>query len=161
MELDGMPLHPLVNDMAVALVPLSVLAGLAFALLPGWRWLTRWAAVLSTLGAMVALGLTWWTGRDLVETMVGGGQLPAQLQTHQDRANMLVVIFLVFTVVVVLAFFTLPAPSRLEDRRLEFAGRSAAWATRLVPVALVVLGLLALVAVVMTGHAGAQFVFGQ
>jgi formate hydrogenlyase subunit 3/multisubunit Na+/H+ antiporter MnhD subunit len=161
MELDGIPLHPLVNDAAVALVPLSVLAALALALLPGWRWLARWAALLATLGGLGALLLTWWTGRDLVETNLGGGPLPEVVQTHQDRANMLVVVFLVFTVVVLVAFFTLPAPSRLEDRRMGFAGNSAAWAARGVPAALVVVGLAALVAVVLTGHAGAQLAFGQ
>jgi hypothetical protein len=163
MEIDGLPLHPLVNDSAVALVPLAVLAGLAFALLPSWRWLTRWASLLTTVGGMVALVVTWWTGRDLLETRFESatGELADRLQTHQDRASTLVVIFFVFTVVVVLAFFTLPAPSRLEDRRLGFAGSSAPWATRVVPIALVVLALLALVAVVLTGHAGAQVAFGD
>ncbi len=161
MELDGLPLHPLVNDAAVALVPAAVLAGLAFALLPGWRWLTRWAALLASLGGLVALVLGWWSGRDLVDTMFAGGQLPEQVQTHQDRASMLVVVFFVFAVVVVLAFFTLPAPSRLEDHRLGFAGSSAPWAARVVPIALVVLALAALVGVVLTGHAGAQLAFGE
>jgi hypothetical protein len=160
MEIDGLPLHPLVNDAAVALVPLSVLAGLAFALLPGWRWLSRWAALLSTLGGLAALVVAWLSGRNLVESAYGGGSLPERVQTHQDRASMLVVVFFVFTVVVLLAFFTLPAPSRLEDRRLDFVGSSAPWAARVVPVAVVVLALLALVAVVLTGHAGARLAFG-
>jgi hypothetical protein len=139
-----------------------VLAGLAFALLPGWRWLTCWAARLSTTGGAVALLLTWWTGRDLAEERYATvtGDLAERLATHQDRANVLVWVVLAYTVVVLLAFLTLPAASRLDDGRLGFAGRSAPWVVRLVPAALVVVALVALVGVVLTGHAGAQVAFG-
>jgi hypothetical protein len=162
MELDGIPLHPLVNDAAVALVPLAAVTGLVLALLPGWRWLTRWVALLSTLGGLGALLLTWWTGRDLAEERFASatGTLAERLRTHQDRADLLVWVFLAYTVVVLLAFFALPAPSRLVDGRMGFVGNTAAWAVRVVPAALVVVGLLALVVVVLTGHAGAQLAFG-
>jgi hypothetical protein len=164
MELDGIPLHPLVNDAAVALVPLAVLAGLALALLPSWRWLARWAALLTTVGGLVALVLTLWTGRDLYDTL--SSNIPADqpihdlVQTHQDRAATLLWIYVAFTVLVLLAFFLLPAPSRLEEGRMGFRGNSARWVSTVIPAALVVLGLSALVAVVLTGHAGAQIAFG-
>jgi hypothetical protein len=165
MELDGIPLHPLVNDTAVALVPLSVLVVWAFALLPSWRWLTRWGALLSTLAGMVSLLLTWWTGRDLIDELLANiptdQPIYARLQTHQDRADVLLWIFLGFTVVVVLAFFLMPAPSHLDDGRLAFRGSTARWVALVIPAALVVLGLVCLVWVVLTGHAGAQAVFGQ
>ncbi|HET6561220.1 MAG TPA: hypothetical protein VFG72_05040 [Marmoricola sp.] len=162
MEIDGLPLHPLINDSAVALVPLSVLAGLAFALLPSWRWLSRWAALLLTVGGMVALLATWWTGRDLLETRFASatGVLADRLQTHQDRADLLLWIYIAFTVVVLLAFFVLPAPTHLDSGRMGFAGNTAGWASLVVPAAVVVVGLAALVAVVLTGHAGAQVAFG-
>ena len=162
MEIDGLPLHPLINDSAVALVPLSVLAGLALALLPSWRWLSRWASLLLTVGGMLSLLVTWWTGRDLAEGAFASatGELAERIQTHQDRANLLVLDYIVFTVVVLLAFFTLPAPSHLDDGRMAFRGSSAGWVQRVVPAALVVVALVALVAVVLTGHAGAQVAFG-
>lgn len=164
MELDGLPLHPLVNDLAVALVPMSVLLAWAFALLRSWRWLTRWAALLTTAGGLVALVATWVTGRDLLDTMLASippeAPLYDLLQTHQDRADLLLWCYVAFAVVVVAAFVLLPAPSRLEDRRLAFRGSDARWVATVVPAAVVVLGLVSLVAVVLTGHAGAEAAFG-
>ena len=163
MEFDGLPLHPLVNDSAVALVPLSVLLAWAFALLRSWRWLTRWGVLLSTLGGMAAIVATWLTGRDLLDSRIANiprdVPLYDTLQTHQDRANQLLVVYAVFTAVVLVAFFLVPAPSRLDDGRLGFRGSSARWVVVL-PAALVVLGLVSLVWVALTGHAGAQAAFG-
>ncbi len=158
-----MPLHPLVNDAAVTLLPLSVAAALAFALVPGWRWLTRWATLLVTVGGLVSLLLTWWTGRELATERYANvtGVLAERLATHQERADVLVWVYLAFTVAVVLAFLVVPAPSRLEGGRMGFAGTSARWASTAVPAALVALALLALLGVVLTGHAGAQVAFGQ
>jgi hypothetical protein len=164
MEFDGLPLHPLVNDSAVALVPLSVLLAWAFALLRSWRWLTRWGALLTTLGGMAALVATWVTGRDLLDSMLANlptdVPLYATLQTHQDRADQLLVVYAVFTVVVVVAFFLVPAPSRLEDGRLGFRGSNARWVAVALPALLLVVGLVCLVWVALTGHAGAEAAFG-
>ncbi len=164
MELDGLPLHPLVNDAAVALVPISILLGWALALLRSWRWLTRWGALLTTLGGLASLVVTWLSGRDLLDSLIANipsdQPLYATLQTHQDRANLLLWLYTGFSVVVVLAFFLLPAPSRLEDGRMAFRGSAATWVGTVLPGALVLLGLAALVAVVLTGHAGAQAAFG-
>ena len=164
MELDGLPLHPLVNDSAVALVPISVLLGWAFALLRSWRWLTRWGVLLSTSGGMAALFATWLTGRDMLDPLLADippdQPLYETLQTHQDRANLLMWLYLAFTIVVVIAFFRVPAPSRLEDGRMGFRGSSARWVATVLPAAVVVLGLVCLVWVALTGHAGAQAAFG-
>ena len=164
MELDGLPLHPLVNDAAVALVPLSVLLGWALALLRSWRWLTRWGALVSTVAGMAALLVTWLSGRDLLDTMIANiptdQPLYETLQTHQDRATLLLWIYVAFTVVVVAAFFLLPAPSGLEDGRMAFRGSEARWVGAVLPPTLVVLGAVSLVWVVLTGHAGAQAAFG-
>ena len=164
MEIDGLPVHQLLNDSAVALVPLSVLVTWAFALLRSWRWLTRRGALLLTVGGLVALATTWWSGRDVLDSRFAG--LPSDqplyetLQTHQDRATLLLWTYAAFTVAVVLAFLLLPAPSRLEDGRMSFAGSDARWVGSVVPAVLVVLGLACLVLVVLTGHAGAQAAFG-
>lgn len=164
MEFDGLPLHPLVNDAAVALVPISILLGWALALLRSWRWLTRWAALLSTLGGLAALVVTWLSGRELLDSMIANiptdQPLYATLQTHQDRAMLLLWLYAGFSAVVVVAFLVLPAPSRLEDGRLAFRGNEARWVGTVLPTALVVLGLLSMVSVVLTGHAGAQAAFG-
>ena len=164
MEIDGLPLHPLVNDLAVALVPLSALLAVGFALLSRWRWLARWPLLLSTVMGLASIVLSIASGRDLFDERFA--QLPpdqplyATLQTHQDRANLLLVLYAAFTVVVVLAFFLVPATSRLEDGRLAFRGNDARWVAVVLPGALVVLGLVCLVWVALTGHAGAQAAFG-
>ncbi len=46
----GLPLHPLVLHAAIVFVPLLVLAGLAYALLPGLRPRISWATVLLAVG---------------------------------------------------------------------------------------------------------------
>lgn len=164
MEIDGVPVHQLLNDSAVALVPLSVLVAWAFALLRSWRWLTRWGALASTVGGMAALAATWRSGRALFDSrfadIPSDQPLYETLQTHQDRATLLLWTYAAFTVAVVLAFYLLPAPSRLEDGRMSFAGSNASWVGSVVPAVLVVLGLACLVLVVLTGHAGAQAAFG-
>jgi ABC-type multidrug transport system fused ATPase/permease subunit len=164
MEIDGLPLHQLVNDWAVALVPLSVLLAWAFALLRPWRWLTRWGALLSALGGMAALFATWLTGRDLLDSLIANiptdQPLYETLQTHRDRADQLLWLYAAFTVVVAVAFFLVPAPSRLEDGRLAFRGNSARWVSVALPALLVIVGLACLVWVALTGHAGAQAAFG-
>ena len=164
MELDGLPLHQLVNDAAVALVPLSVLLGWAFALLRSWRWLTRWGALLSTLAGLASVFAAVRTGSALFDerfaSVPSDQPLYAALQTHQDRANLLLWLYLAFTIVVVVAFILVPAPSRLEDGRMGFHGRDARWVATVLPAAVVLLGLVCLVWVALTGHAGAQAAFG-
>ena len=164
MELDGLPLHQLVNDATVALVPLSVLLGWAFALLRGWRWLMRWATLATTVAGLAALVVTVVTGKDLLDSLIANipadQPLYATLQTHEERADLLLWLYVAYTVVVVAAFLLLPAPSRLVDGRLDHRGSEAGWVGVVVPAALVLLGLGCLVAAVLTGHAGAQAAFG-
>jgi protein-S-isoprenylcysteine O-methyltransferase Ste14 len=113
---------------------------------------------------MAALTTTWLTGRDLLDSLIANiptdQPIYATLQTHQDRADQLLWLYVAFTVVVVVAFFLVPAPSRLEDGRLAFRGSSARWVSVALPALLVLLGLACLVWVVLTGHAGAEAAFG-
>ena len=164
MEIDGLPLHQLVNDAAVALVPMSVVLAWAFALLPSWRWLTRWGMVLTTVAGLASVVGAVRSGRSLFDerfaAIPSDQPLYEVLQTHQDRANLLLWTYVGFTVVAVAAFFLVPAPSRLEDGRLAFRGSEARWVGLLLPALLVVLGLVCLVAAVLTGHAGAEAAFG-
>ncbi len=164
MEIDGLPLHPLVNDLAVSLVPLSALLAGGFALLSRWRWLTRWPLLVSTLAGLASIVLSVSSGRELFDERFA--QLPpdqplyATLQTHQDRAGQLLWLYVAFAVVVVLAFKLLPAPSRLDGGGPGHRGSDAGWVRAVVPTALVLLGLLCLTWVALTGHAGAQAAFG-
>jgi hypothetical protein len=113
---------------------------------------------------MAALFATWLSGPDVLDPLIANippdQPLYETLQTHQDRANLLMWLYLAFTIVVVLAFFRLPAPSGLEDGRMGFRGSSARWVVTVLPATLVVLGLVCLVGVALTGHAGARAAFG-
>ena len=56
MEINGLPLHPLIVHAVVILGPLAGLTGLAYAFVPKWRWLLRWPLVaLSLVVATTAL----------------------------------------------------------------------------------------------------------
>ena len=64
MELNGVPLHPLVIHAVVVFVPLAALAAVLMAW-PRWRWLARWPALLLTLGATAACYVATVSGAEL------------------------------------------------------------------------------------------------
>ena len=49
MEINGLPLHPLVVHAAVVFGPLAALAALAYVVLPAWRDRLRWPMVVLAL----------------------------------------------------------------------------------------------------------------
>jgi len=156
MEIAGLPLHALVIHAAVVFTPLAVLSALVFALVPRWRYLTRWpTAVL----AVVALGSVWLarlSGQSLVEARPELAQL---VETHQSRGTVLSWLVILFFVVVAVAVWSLPGES-------GFAGGAGARTSRVtaldkvLPAAVVVAALLVLVWVLMTGDAGSRAVWG-
>jgi hypothetical protein len=144
MEINGVPLHPLVIHAAVVFGPLAALGALAYVGLPKWRDRLRWpmagVALLAT-GAIVAAYLT---GKNFFNSRPEGIQNSPLVQTHMDRAQILLWVAIAFGLVAV----------------------AAAWLhthTGAVRVALNVgLGALALgvlVLVVLTGDAGARAVW--
>ena len=159
MEVGGLPLHPLIVHAAVGMVPLAALFALLTALVPGWRWFTRWGTLVAALGAVVVVVVTRASGESLLEERYGG-QVPEQLQTHQDRAGLLLLAVIALAVVAVAAFLLLPARSALVTGKLEHAGSTAAWVRVALPALLVVSALASFVLVVMTGDAGARSVWG-
>jgi hypothetical protein len=75
MEIGGLPVHVLVVHAAVVLTPLAALTAIVFAVVPRWRWLTRWPALVSglvALGAVVAAKLS---GDNFVENRPEPGPL--------------------------------------------------------------------------------------
>jgi len=160
MEVGGLPLHPLIVHAAIGLVPLSALFAVLTALAPGWRWFTRWGTLVASLAAVVVVVLTRAAGQSLLdEQYAGQPRIPEQLQTHQDRAGLLLVAVLALAVVAVAAFFLLPARSALVTGKLEHAGSTAGWVRVVVPALLVVAAVASVVLVVMTGDAGARSVW--
>jgi len=153
----GLPLHALVLHATVVLVPLTVLVALGFALLPRWRWLTRWPAAVASV-VCVGLGfLTTTSGEALVHARP---YLAALVATHRMLGTWLSWVLVPFAVVTVVAAWSLPGSTMLASghgaQRSRLPGADALLATLVVVAAVAVLTL-----VVLTGHSGAEAVWGQ
>ncbi len=162
MEIDGLPLHPLVIHLAVGLVPVSAVASVTLVLLPGVRWLVRWVALLAALGAIGAVVLARVTGAALLRDrpfLTSDPRLRDLLSTHQDRADLLLVATIVLAVLVVVAFVVLPAPSALASGRFHHDGAGPRGLALALTVAVGAAAVFAVVMVALTGHAGATAVW--
>jgi hypothetical protein len=163
MEISGVPLHPLVIHAVVVLVPVAALTGWALAFMTGWRWLTRWVALGSSLGALVTVVVARQSGKELLESRPfltsPESTVRDLIETHQDRADVLLVAVIAHALLIAVAFWALPAASGLTTGRFEHAGRDALVLTRVLQVLIVVVGLVALVWVILTGDAGARAVW--
>ncbi len=157
MELNGLPLHPLVVHAVVVFAPLAALGGLLFAVRPQWRWALRWPLVVVTLIAVGAAVVAALSGENLAETR-GLDALP-EVQTHQERGKLLRNILLGFTVVVGLGAWRLGGPSALKSGRGERAATTGV--VEIVVMGLLVLGAVAVgVAVFLAGDSGSRAVWG-
>jgi uncharacterized membrane protein len=162
MELAGLPLHPLVVHLVVGLVPLSALLSIAFAVVPRWRWLVRWPAVATVVGAVAATWVGRLSGEALLEArpfLLDGDPLRSQVQSHQQLGELLSLAVLPFAAAVLFAAWSLPGESPLVSGRGAQGSRLPA-ADRVLPVLVVGLALTALVLVVLAGDAGARAVWG-
>jgi len=148
MEINGLPLHPLVVHAAVVFGPLAALAAILYAVLPGWRDRLRWPMVVLVLLATGAIWTAYYTGLNFRSSRDFFTQPPlaAKIDRHAHLANILRWVTTGLAVVAVVAAW-------LHARH---------GAIRIVlSAALVVAGTATLVYVVLTGDAGAQSVWGQ
>jgi MFS family permease len=158
MELNGLPLHPLVVHAAVILGPVTALTAIAYAVLPGWRWLIRWPMVALAVATAGAVFVSKLAGEALLE--VKYAEPTAQIQLHQDRGTTLLWVSLAFLVIAVVAALTVGGPSALTTG--AGARDSRGTAVTVGVLALVVVGALALLLMtVLTGDAGSRAVWGQ
>ena len=160
MELNGVPLHPLVVHAAVILGPVTALTAIAYAVLPRWRWLIRWPMVALAVGTVGAVFLAKLAGQALLEERAADlSRLDvAQIAVHQDRGNVLLWVALGFLVIAVVASLTVGGPSALASG--AGARDSRGTAVTFGVLGLVVVGALALlVMTVLTGDAGARAVW--
>lgn len=143
MEINGLPLHPLVVHAAVVFGPLAALAALAY-LVPRWRDRLRWPMLVLAVVATVSVVLAYLSGNDLLDSRPELGQLPA-LETHEERAGILLWTTLGFGVVAIAS---------------GWWGRRSGPARILLDVLLGVAAVAVLVLVVLTGDAGSRAVWG-
>lgn len=151
-EVQNLPLHPLAVHAAVVLVPLAALLALLF-VVPRTRGWARLPMAAASVAAVVSVIVAKLSGQNLKATLerLNGGKawddssVGKLVQTHQSRANVLLVMVVAFAVVAVVAYVL----SRRPDR---FTG-----ATQLVVCGLLVVGAIAVgVQVYRVGDAGSR-----
>jgi hypothetical protein len=156
MEINGLPLHPLIVHAVVIFVPLGALSAILFAVLPGLRWLFRWPSLLLALAAVVFTRLAVISGGQLETDRHLGGQLLAR---HQAWGHRLEYAVWVYAVVAIVAWWVIPCTARLigtVDRPSPVPALVTA-----VTVVLPVAAAVVLVFAVITGDAGAQALWKQ
>jgi len=143
MEINGLPLHPLVVHAAVVFGPLAAVAALGY-LVPRWRDHLRWPMVVLAVVATGAIVVAYLSGGDFLDSKPELSTSPL-VQEHEQRAKLLLWTTLAFGVVALGAGWL----------------HSRTGAVRVViDVLLGVLALAVLVLVVRTGDAGARAVWG-
>ena len=156
MEINGLPLHPLLVHAVVIFVPLGALSAILFAVLPGWRWLFRWPTLLLALAAVVFTRLAVISGRQLETSRHLGGELLAR---HQAWGHRLEYAVWVYAVVAIVAWWVIPCSARLIGT-VDRPSPAPALVTA-VSVVLPVAAAVVLVFAVITGDAGAQALWKQ
>jgi hypothetical protein len=154
MEVNGLPLHPLIVHAVVVFVPLGALSAILFAVMPRWRWLLRWPTVVLAVGAVVVTRLAVISGHQLKTDRQLGGPM---LDRHIIWGTRLEYAVWVFAALALVACWVLPYVVPLKDRedRVSPVASLATAVTVLLPVAAAVV----LVFAVITGDAGAQAVW--
>lgn len=142
MEINGVPLHPLVIHAAVVLTPLAALTALGYCL-PSWRDRLRWPLVVLAAISLVSVWVAFLSGEDLREARfaTAAGPFAERLDDHESWAERLRVGVTVFAV---LAFVTAWFHTRTGPVRTTLIVLTAAAA------------VVTLVLVILTGDAGAQ-----
>ena len=141
MEINGIPLHPLVVHAAVIFGPVAALVSLIYATSAKWRVMLQTPAALLAVVASGAIFAAWFTGRNFLSNRPELKQL-ALVHTHQHRANILALVTIAYVVLAIAAWVT----------RAQPAGRIAR--VLLAVASIAVLGL-----VVAVGDAGARAVW--
>ncbi len=156
MEINGVPLHPLVIHAVVVFVPLAATAAIAMSV-PKYRWIARWPALLLTLAATAAAYVATLTGEQLAKDR-GLDALPL-VKTHEERAGWLMIAMWIFAALVIVAFWVLPHVTRIAGAQDRIAKVAALEKPLMVLVPLAAVAVLVLV--FLTGDAGARAVWQQ
>jgi hypothetical protein len=143
-----LPLHVLVIHLTVVLLPVAAITAILFALVPRWRRLLAWPALVLGIGTVVCAFVAKKSGQAFVDAVP---TLSKAVEVHAKRGDLLFWYCLIFAVVAVAAFLL------LRERRGE-AGTSRPLEL-LTQAAVVVIGVLVIWQTVRTGDAGAKAVW--
>lgn len=160
MDVNGLPLHPLVVHAAVVLGPVAALTGIAYAALPAWRWLIRWPMVGLAGATVVAVFVSKLAGDALLDERFSNATaaVAQQLEVHEARGGVLLWVSIAFFVISVAAALVVGGPSGLASG--AGARDSRGTAVTVGVLALVVVGALAVTLMTfLTGDTGARAVW--
>src|SRR4051794_28553737 len=103
MEINGLPLHPLVVHAAVVFVPLAALAAILYALVPRWRDQLRWPMVVLVLVATAAIWTAYFTGVNFrgSKDFFNEGPIADKIDKHQHLARILRWVTTAFAIVAI------------------------------------------------------------
>lgn len=144
---NGLPVHVLVLHVAVLLLPLAAVAGIAL-LVPKWRTWLRWPLVVMAGVALLVALVTRQSGLALADNLgpgVAGSPVGDAIAEHERLADLLMIAVLVYVALTVVAALLLP-------RLGTGAGTAVAAVVALA-------GLVVIVLTVQTGEAGARAVW--
>ena len=148
MEINGLPLHPLLVHAAVVLGPLAALWALAYVVLPGQRDRLRWGMVVLTAVALGSIVVAYLSGGDFKSSrnFFSTGPVGARVQTHEQRAGWLLGATIPFAVLALATAYWHPRRGRATVVLHGLLGLGA---------------VAVLVLVVLTGESGARAVWGS
>lgn len=154
MDVNGIPLHPLVVHAAVVFVPLTaVLASLAF--VPRWRTTTTYLAALAGLLAAAFSYLAEQSGEDLLDRVAETDLL----ELHEELAEVVVPLSLAAAGLLgFLALLSLGRPPFLAALNARLSTRP--WIHTALRFAALAVALAATVQMFFVGETGAQSVWG-
>lgn len=143
----GVPAHPLLVHAVVVLIPLAVLGALALAIRPRWgRPYGVIVAALAVAGAISAT-LAWLAGNQLEMALQITPEFAPVIARHGELGQ--------FTMIASWPFAILAVITWSVTRRSHGGG------ARTVAVLSAIAGLIALALTVITGHTGADAVWGH
>jgi uncharacterized membrane protein len=155
MEINGLPLHPLVVHLVVVLAPVAALTGLVYVFVPAWRWLLRWPLVVLAVLTAVASLVAVWAGESLLEARP---QLAPLVEDHQDWGELLRIASLAYVGVAAMGAWALGGPSALASGR---GARESNPVLGVPAIVLVAVGAVTLaVLVFLAGDSGSRAVWG-
>lgn len=148
MEINGVPLHPLVVHAAVVFGPLAALAALAYVGLPKHRDKLRWVMVALVAIALASIVTAYVTGNNFKgsKDFFNEGKIGERVHTHETWAVRLLWTTLPFAAVAFVAAWLHTRTGAIRS---------------VLNILLVVLALAVLGLTVLTGDAGARAVWGS
>lgn len=155
-EIMGLPAHVLVVHAVVVLVPLLALVSIAYVALPRFRSRLDWALVLLAVTAPVTAWVAVQSGEELTNVFIARGlqgPIVDQISEHSRYGELTFWYVLPLAIaaagllVVTSGHPRVPTPPR--------------WVNHVLSVAVVVLAVVSLVYVTLTGHTGAEAVWGN